>query len=105
MYKVNKHRQIENESQRLKILRPKVQSAIQKLEKIVDDTSFECPVCLDTIKDAHILHTCLHRFCGACIKESLRKCNDECPKCREPIPAPDRQLTKDQNFDSLVSSL
>lgn len=105
MYKMNKHRQTENESQRSKIVRPKIQAAVQKLDKVVGDTSFECAVCLDTIKDAHILRTCLHRFCGACIKESLRMCSNECPKCREPIPTPDRQLTKDHNFDSLVSSL
>jgi len=53
---------------------------------------YECPICLD----AH------HRFCGDCIKESLRRCNNECPSCRVYIPTK-RTMRKNTQFDKIVS--
>ena len=76
------------------------EDAIQALKSL--GQHFECPICLDTIEDTHIVPECQHRFCGGCIKESLRKCNNECPSCRVHVPTR-RSLRPDDVFDSLVS--
>ena len=76
--------------------------AMDLLNTIVED--FECSICLKHLTHAHISPECLHRFCGDCIKESLRKCNNECPTCRVHIPTK-RTLRKDKQFDNIVSCL
>ena len=77
--------------------------ALYLLKALVRD-EVECPVCLDNCTDTHINPQCLHRFCGDCIKESLRKCNNECPSCRVHILTK-RTLRKDEQFDNIVSFL
>lgn len=77
--------------------------ALKELTSLTDDHA-ECPICLETISHAHVVPECLHRFCGYCIKEALRKCNNECPECRETIPTK-RHLRKDAKFDTFVSLL
>ena len=81
----------------------KFKSALLKLESIVESTSFECAICLETIKDAHVVPECQHKFCERCIKDSIRKCGKECPECRTPIIT-QRHLRKDTKHDNLVSS-
>ena len=49
-------------------------------------TDYECPICLDALTDTRINPECRHRFCGDCIKESMGRCNNECPSCRVHIP-------------------
>jgi len=66
------------------------------------EIEYECPICLDALTDTHINPECLHRFCGDCIKESLRRCNNECPSCRVHIPTK-RTMRKDTQFDKIVS--
>ncbi len=72
-----------------------------KVEPLIRDT--ECQICLDRMIDAHISPDCLHRFCGGCVKESIRKCKKECPTCRAPISTK-RFLRKDEVHDTFVSS-
>jgi hypothetical protein len=55
--------------------------------------------CTDTLVNPE----CNHRFCGKCIKESLHKCNHECPTCRVPIPTY-RTCRRDPQFDHIVSN-
>lgn len=62
----------------------------------------ECPICLEILKDTHVVPSCQHRFCGKCIQESLRKCNNECPSCRVHVSTR-RSLRTDEVFESLVS--
>jgi len=76
--------------------------AMDLVNTIVED--FECSICLEHLTNTHISPECLHRFCGDCIKESLRKCNNECPSCRVRIPTK-RTLRKDTQFDNIVSDL
>jgi len=76
--------------------------AIELLKAMVEE--FECSICLDHLTNTQISPACLHRFCGDCIKESLRKCNNECPTCRVHIPTK-RTLRKDDQFDHIVSAL
>jgi hypothetical protein len=66
------------------------------------DNNFECSICLDTFSDPHVIPECLHRFCGACVKESIRKCGAECPTCRARITTK-RGLRKDNEFQDMVS--
>ena len=47
---------------------------------------------------------CLHRFCGTCIEEHLRKGHHDCPTCRGHIPTR-RSLRADPAFDAIVSAL
>lgn len=73
---------------------------ISKLESIITD--MECPICLSVIENTHVVPNCGHRFCGDCIKKSLRTCNNECPSCRIPVKTK-RSLREDDLFDHLVS--
>ena len=75
--------------------------ALSKLTSLVDN-NFECCICLDTFSDPHVIPECLHRFCGACVKESIRKCGAECPMCRARITTK-RGLRKDNYLQDMVS--
>ena len=76
--------------------------ALSKLTSLVLDNNFECSICLDTFSDPHVIPECLHRFCGGCVKESIRKCGGKCPTCRARITTK-RGLRKDNDFQDLVS--
>jgi hypothetical protein len=77
-------------------------SVLSALKKFRDE-EFECAICLEPCTDTLVNPECNHRFCGKCIKESLHKCNHECPTCRVPIPTY-RTCRRDAQFDHIVSS-
>jgi hypothetical protein len=77
-------------------------AVLEYLKKFLEE-EFVCPICLEFCTATHINPDCNHRFCGKCIKESLRKCNKECPSCRVPIPT-HRTCRGDPQFDRLVSN-
>ena len=72
------------------------------LKKFLEE-EFECAICLESCTDTLVNPECNHRFCGKCIKESLRKCNHECPTCRVHIPTY-RTCRRDPHYDHIVSS-
>jgi E3 ubiquitin-protein ligase RNF1/2 len=76
-------------------------SALSTLTSLVYN-NFKCSIYLDTFADPHVIPECLHRFCGACVKESIRKCGAERPKCRARITTK-RGLRKDNDFQDMVS--
>lgn len=53
------------------------------------------------VYDFSFLEKCMHRFCGECIKRSLRHNKKECPTCRQPC-ASKRALRRDTDFDRLI---
>ena len=75
--------------------------ALSKLTSLVDN-SFECSIFLDTFSDPHAIPECLHRFCGACVKESILNCGAECPNCRARISTKGG-LRKDKDLQDMVS--
>ncbi|EEH51821.1 uncharacterized protein MICPUCDRAFT_11852, partial [Micromonas pusilla CCMP1545] len=58
-------------------------SSTLKLGDVRPDT--RCAVCWGTLKKVKVVSPCLHRFCGACIEEHIRKLNNHCPTCRVPV--------------------
>jgi hypothetical protein len=76
-------------------------SVLASLKKFRDE-AFQCPVCLEPCTDTLVNPECNHRFCGECIKESLRKCKHECPTCRAHTPIY-RTCRGDPQFDHIVS--
>ena len=46
-------------------------------EEVISD--YLCPICLDLIKEAHII-SCGHTFCRSCLEKSIEN-NKRCPKC------------------------
>ena len=78
-------------------------SVLASLKKFREE-AFECPICLEPCTDTLVNPECNHRFCGKCIKESLHKCNHECPTCRVPIPTY-RTCRRDPQFDHIVSTV
>ena len=76
-----------------------VSTSIQSLSSFI-----ECPICFETMVETHVSPECQHRFCGNCFKESLRKCNNECPQCRVGIPTR-RHLRPDGAFDELIDAV
>lgn len=77
-------------------------AALSSLTSLVDD-SFECSICLDTYSDPSVIPECLHRFCGACVKESIRKCGSECPICRVKMATKRGGLRRDKDLQDMVS--
>lgn len=77
-------------------------AALSSLTSLVDD-SFECSICLDTYSDPSVIPECLHRFCGACIKESIQKCGAECPICRVGTATKRGGLRRDKDLQDMVS--
>ena len=78
-------------------------SVLASLKKFREE-AFECPVCLEPCTDTLVNPECNHRFCKNCIiKESLHKCNHECPTCRAHIPTC-RTCRRDPQFDHIVST-
>ena len=73
------------------------------LKKFLEE-AFQCAICLESCTDTLVNPECNHRFCGKCIKESLHKCNHECPTCRVPIPTY-RTCRRDPQFDHIVSTV
>ena len=55
----------------------------------------ECPICLHTLKDPHLVDCCGHRFCQVCI-ETHMLANDSCPLCKQENPnvVIDKQLAR-----------
>jgi hypothetical protein len=47
-------------------------------------TSFECPVCLNTIDDPCFSFDCGHYICHGCDTELFCRADDRCPTCRQP---------------------
>ena len=45
--------------------------------------SLECPVCLLTLRDPHVISCCGNEFCQVCI-ERVQKDGKSCPLCNEP---------------------
>ena len=78
-----------------------LRSAVESLKTLVKEECM-CPICLDALTDTRTNPECLHRFCGDCINESLRRFNHECPSCRVRILTM-RTLRKDTQFDNIVS--
>jgi hypothetical protein len=78
-------------------------SVLASLKKFLEE-EFECAICLETCTDTLVNPECNHRFCGKCIKESLNKCNHECPTCGVPIPTY-RTCRRDPQFDHIVSTV
>jgi len=78
-------------------------SVLASLKKFREEVS-ECPICLEPCTDTLVNPECNHRFCGKCIKESLRKCNHEYPTCRAHIPTY-RACRRDPQFDHIVSTV
>jgi hypothetical protein len=89
---------VENETREIITL----SSFLASLKKFLEE-EFECAICLESCTDTLVNPECNHRFCGKCIKESLQKCNHECPTCRVHIPTY-RTCRRDPQFDHIVSS-
>ena len=45
--------------------------------------SLECPVCLMTFRDPHVISCCGNEFCQVCI-ERVHRDGKPCPLCNEP---------------------
>ena len=81
-----------------------VHSAALSTLNTLSANHFECSICLGTFKVPNVIPECLHRFCDACIKESIHKCGTECPACRTKITSR-RDLRKDKLVGDIVSQV
>ena len=59
---------------------------------------FECPICLENIKDA-VIGSCTHHFCHYCLFKHCKK-NIKCPICRTII----REIRPDYQFQNLINN-
>ena len=81
--------------------REALRSVIDSLKKAAG-SNFNCAVCSRPCTDTHIIPECLHRFCGSCIKESIRKEGKKCPVC-DTVITKTREVRKDAKYGSVVS--
>jgi len=47
---------------------------------------FDCPICLETLKNPFTIECCYHHFCHACIDYAKQRKN-ECPLCKAQLLA------------------
>ena len=57
----------------------------------MSDNDNTCPICLDTVDNAHRLE-CGHAFHAACLISWLRQGNLSCPCCRDNLHQPEESL-------------
>jgi len=63
-----------------------------------------CAICLSILRNVKTVPKCLHRFCGECIEDALRKGRKECPTCRVEISSR-RDLRSESRIDFLLGTL
>merc|ERR1712130_51482 len=63
-----------------------------------------CAICLSILRNVKTVPKCLHRFCGECIEDALRKGRKECPTCRVEISSR-RDLRSEPRIDFLLGTL
>jgi len=80
-----------------------ITAALATLKSLVE-TNFECSICHDVCADPHVIPECLHRFCGVCIKESIRQCGGNCPLCRARVTT-ERGLRKDNELKEMMNKV
>lgn len=78
-------------------------SSSRLLSNIIAD-EFQCAVCSGTLSDPLINPGCGHRYCTTCIRDSLVRCGNTCPNCRDYIECYS-SLRRDLNFEGLLSKL
>jgi len=67
-------------------------------QSTLKEFDYECPLCLDTLKDPFLATCCDTHFCEACIEAAKEKV-DQCPHCKiKPING-----TIDQAFQRLIN--
>ena len=52
------------------------------VQEVPEQIEIECPICLNILRDPHIVSCCGHNFCGSCI-ERVKASNGSCPMCKE----------------------
>lgn len=71
------------------------------------DQSLRCPICGDLFVGATMISTCMHTFCGKCVRESLsmRVGKSERPRCPQCLhDANDSQLKRTNKIDEIVTA-
>lgn len=71
-----------------------------KFEKMCEEESLQCGICLESYKDPRIITVCLHAFCKNCLVQLNQ---NNCPQCREPFTASHikRDFDKQNRIDRL----
>lgn len=64
-----------------------------ELSDKIKETSFECPICYDTIKDNQVMNKCGHKLCISCFSQHIRE-NNNCPMCRVEICQKPKKIIK-----------
>lgn len=66
------------------------------MEEIPNDLQTECSICLQVLRDPHIVDCCGYRFCKSCIDVHLSKSSNYCPMCKHQNPntVADKQLAR-----------
>ena len=52
------------------------------VKELPEHVEIECPVCLNILRDPHLVSCCGRNFCGSCI-ERVKASNGSCPMCKE----------------------
>ncbi len=71
--------------------------------KMIHRKHFQCPLCLDPLKDPCIIPACLHRFCSECLRRRWNNnyVGNQCPTCNLTVMTESVRL--DTQYRSLVS--
>lgn len=66
------------------------------MEEIPKELQTECSICLQVLRDPHIVDCCGYRFCKSCINVYLSKNSNCCPMCKyqNPDTVTDKQLAR-----------
>ncbi len=68
----------------------------QFINEIPEEIQTECPICLLTLRDPHMVDCCGYRFCHSCIQSVQTLMKKTCPLCKGEFSGtiPDKQLSR-----------
>lgn len=69
------------------------------VDEIPKEIQTECSICLQVLRQPHIVECCGQRYCESCLKQALQKSNRSCPLCNHQNPRSfaDKQLARTLN--------
>ena len=56
------------------------------MDEIPKELQTECSICIQVLRDPHVVDSCGYRFCKSCIDVHFSKSSNYCPMCKHQNP-------------------
>jgi len=103
------HQQLQQELQQEMVgMKRQLAEALEQLKRRKDTDErlqehLKCPICLSEFEDPHMITSCRHDFCYACLKQHFDHRSDKCPTCQQ--PARWRDVKKSHRLSGIIADI